>query len=96
MILVGRERLTAFVLKHADARKWIDNWLADAQGATWRCPQDIKNRYRSATFLADCVIVFNVKGNDYRLEVQVAFKTGKVVVKWAGPHAEYTKRCKER
>jgi len=92
MLLVGRDRLDEFTKAHADARAWIENWIANVEAARWRSPQDIKNSYSSASFLANRVVIFNVKGNRYRLETQVAFNTGVVVVRWAGTHAEYTKR----
>ena len=92
MRLVGRETLDEFTNAHADARAWIENWIADVKAARWRTPQEIKESYASASFLASRVVIFNVKGNRYRLEVQVAYNTGVVVVKWAGTHAEYTKR----
>lgn len=92
MVIVGREKLDEFCAVHADARPWIENWIADVQARDWEKPQDIKDSYASASFLSDNVIIFNVKGNHYRLGVQVAYKTGIVVVRWAGTHAEYTKR----
>jgi mRNA interferase HigB len=92
MRLIGREKLDEFTKAHADARAWIENWIADVEAALWRTPQDIKSSYASASFLADRIVIFNVKGKRYRLEVQVAYNTGVVVVKWAGPHAKYTKR----
>lgn len=92
MILAGREILDEFSLEHADARSWIDNWIADAEPTVWKTPQDIKSNYASASFLADNIVIFNVKGNRYRLEVRIAYNTGIVVVRWAGTHAEYTKR----
>ena len=92
MRIVGREKLDEFVGGHADARPWMENWIAEVEAARWRTPQDIKERHASASFLADNVVYFNVKGNRYRLEVLVAYNTGMVVVRWAGTHAEYTKR----
>jgi mRNA interferase HigB len=94
MLLAGREVLERFASVHADARAWIENWIVLVEMARWRSPQDIKARYASASFLADRVVVFNVKGNRYRLEVQVAYNTAVVVVKWAGTHAEYTRHMK--
>lgn len=96
MRLLGRERLQAFCDKHADARKWIENWLAEVEAGVWSTPKDIKERYNSASILADNTVIFNVKGNDYRLEVTVAYNTGVVVVNWVGTHAEYDKRNKQR
>jgi mRNA interferase HigB len=92
MLLVGRDRLDELTEAHADARAWIENWIADVEAASWRTPQDIKGSYASASFLANRIVIFNVKGNRYRLEVQVAYNTAVVVVKWAGTHAQYTKR----
>jgi mRNA interferase HigB len=48
----------------------------------------------AASFLPDNLVIFNVKGNHYRLEVQIAYRTGIVVVQWIGTHADYTKRMK--
>jgi mRNA interferase HigB len=92
MKVVGRGLLDAFCIKHADARSWIENWLAEAEGATWRTPQHVKDRYASASFLAGNTVIFNVKGNDYRLEVVIAYRTSVVTVSWVGTHAEYDAR----
>ena len=92
MRIVGRDKLDEFVGVHADARPWITNWIADTEAARWGTSADIKRSYASASFLAKNVVIFNVKGNRYRLEVQVAYNTGVIVIRWAGTHAEYTKR----
>lgn len=84
MRIIGRGKLDEFVGAHADARSWIENWLANAEAAQWKTSQDIKQSYASASFLADNVVIFNVKGNRYRLEVQIAYKTGIAVVQWIG------------
>ena len=94
MVLIGRPLLDAFIKKHIDTREWIDNWISDTLGAKWKVPQDVKKRYASASFLQDNIVIFNVKGNSYRLETQIAYQTGIVSVKWVGTHAEYTKRYK--
>jgi mRNA interferase HigB len=56
----------------------------------------MKNRYAAASFLAGNIVIFNIKGNDYRLEVTVAYRTGIVVVDWIGTHAEYDARNRRR
>jgi mRNA interferase HigB len=96
MRIAGRERLELFCGKHADARAWIERWLADVELAVWTKPQDIRNQYASASFLAQSVVIFNVKGNAYRLEVAVAYRTGVVSVRWAGTHREYDERNRKR
>lgn len=92
MRITGREKLDDFCRAHADARPWIEGWLANVQRARWTAPQDIKDGYQSASFLANNVVIFNVKGNRYRLEAVVAFNTKVVAARWIGTHAEYTKR----
>lgn len=64
-------------------------WVQEAEAAAWRSPRDIKDRYPAASILANNIVIFNLRGNQYRLEVQVAYHTGKVVVKRIGTHAEY-------
>jgi len=96
MTVVGRGVLDAFCLKHADARQWIGHWLAEVDAASWASPHDIRQRYGSASFLPGNAVVFNVRGNDYRLEVTVAYRTSVVVVNWAGTHAEYDRRNANR
>ena len=91
MRLVGREKLDAFAAKHSDARSWLENWIADVELSKWKTPQDIKDKYSTASFLAGNVAIFNVKGNRYRLEVLVAYATGVLVVQRIETHAEYSK-----
>jgi Uncharacterized protein conserved in bacteria len=96
MRIVGRGHLSRFCESHADARKWIEHWLAEAEEAVWTAPHDIKARFASASFLPGNTVIFNVKGNDYRLEVSVAYRSSVVVVNWIGTHAAYQRRNKSR
>lgn len=96
MRVLGRERLTAFCAKHADARPWIEAWLAEVEKAVWTGPTDIKARYASASVLNGKTMIFNVKGNNYRLEVDVVWRTHLVIVVWVGTHAEYDRRNASR
>jgi mRNA interferase HigB len=89
MKLVGRELLTDFMKEHADTRAALAAWVAEVEGATWTGPADIKARYPSASFLADNEVIFNIKGNNYRLKVQVLYAPQLVIVKRIGTHAEY-------
>lgn len=92
MVIVGREKLDEFCGAHADARLWVANWIANVEAVHWRTPHNVRDSYASVSFLSDSILIFNVKGNHYRLEVQVAYKTGIVVVRWIGTHADYTRR----
>ena len=92
MVITGRKKLTEFTQKYADARSWVENWLDYVEEASWKTPQDIKDRCATASFLDDQLVIFNVKGNHYRLEVQVAYHYQRVTVKWVGTHEEYSRR----
>ena len=92
MKLVGRELLQKFCDDNPDCRRWISAWIADVRGSKWRSPHDIKHRYASASFLATNVVIFNVRGNNYRLAVRVAYQTQIVIALWIGAHAEYNKK----
>jgi len=89
MRVVGREVLDELCQQHADVRAQATAWLTEAEEADWRTPQDIKARFPSASFLAGNRVVFNLKGNSYRLVVAVTYKTGIVLIERAGTHAEY-------
>jgi mRNA interferase HigB len=92
MRVIGLGVLSAFCDEHADCRKWISNWTRDVKQSAWATTHDVKSRYPAASFLAENVVIFNVRGNDYRLETQIAFGVGVVAIKWIGTHAEYDKR----
>ncbi len=89
MKLVGKPILDVYAKEHADIRGPIKAWIDEVEIAEWKTTVDIKERYRSASFLADNVVVFNIKGNRYRLVVKVSFKIGIVKVEMLGTHAEY-------
>jgi len=92
MKVLGRNKLEQFYKKHANSKNTLIAWYRDACDSQWKTPQDIKNRYRSADFLPDNRVIFNIKGNDYRLVVKVRYQNNIAVVLWVGTHAEYTKK----
>lgn len=92
MKVLGRDKLTKFSQRHANAKKTLDAWFSEAEEATWKTTHDIKNRYSSADFISDNKVIFNIKGNHYRLVVRVRYQNGIAVVEWVGTHAEYDKK----
>lgn len=80
-----------FASDHADARVPLETWLAEAREAMWDSPNDIKSRYISASFLSENRVVFNIRGNNYRLLVQISYKLKVVYILKIGTHAEYSK-----
>jgi mRNA interferase HigB len=92
MRVLGNDKIHKFVRKHANAAGALNAWMAEAKDAKWNTTIDIKNRYRSADFLADNRVIFNIKGNHYRLVVKVKYQNEIVVIEWVGTHAEYSKK----
>ena len=92
MKVLGRDKLVKFSKKHANAKAVLDAWFAEANNAEWQTSHDIKNRYSSADFLSGNRVIFNIKGNHYRLVVKVRYKNGIALVEWVGTHAEYDKK----
>ncbi len=92
MLIWGRRLLVKFWEKHTDVKSRLQTWFHWVERADFKKPQDIKNLFSTASFLGDNVVIFNIKGNKYRLEVKVYYKSGKVKVNWVGTHAEYNKR----
>ncbi len=89
MRIIGRDTLTAFWEKHPDARKPLQTWYNDVAHANWKTPVDIKAVYRNASFVANNRVVFNIRGNHYRLVVLVEYTYGVVHIQFVGTHKEY-------
>ena len=87
--VIAISTLRAFWARHPDAEQPLKAWYAEAANASWNQPADIKEQYRSASVLKNRRVVFNIKGNDYRLIVAVAYKLQIVYVKFVGTHKEY-------
>lgn len=91
MRIVGTGLLYDFIRQHADAKGPIQTWIALVRDATWQKPPDVRHMSGSASFLGDRKVIFNIKGNSYRLAVKVSYKKQIVSVVWIGTHTEYDK-----
>ena len=89
MRVIAVSTLRAFWERYPDAEQPLKAWYEEVTGATWSQPADIKAQYRSASVLKNRRVVFNIKVNDYRLIVSVAYKLQIVYVKFVGSHKEY-------
>jgi mRNA interferase HigB len=75
--------------RYPDSEKAIKAWIADAQRATWQSPNEILVTYVNASIIGNERVVFNIRGNNYRLVVAICYRTHVVLVKFIGTHAEY-------
>ena len=88
MRIISKASLIEFWSKHPASKSALQTWFEDASHAQWKSPKDIKLRYAKASFIADNRVVFNIKGNDYRLVVAVAYRFGALYIKFIGTHDE--------
>jgi len=91
MRIISRKALREFWESHADAQQPLQAWYHDVKKATWRSPDQIKKIYHTASVLSNNRVVFNIKGNKYRLVVVVQYKYGIVYIRFVGTHKEYDK-----
>jgi mRNA interferase HigB len=91
MRLVGKELLHEFEQRHTDIKAPLRAWIDEVEEADWRGPADIKARYPSASFLSENRVIFNIKGNKYRIETKVSYEINVVLARRIGTHAEYSK-----
>jgi mRNA interferase HigB len=89
--IVGREVIHEFALQHADVKTAANAWLCEAEEAEWKSPNDVKERYPHASILSDNRVIFNLKGNHYRVEVKISYRNQIALIKRAGTHAEYSR-----
>jgi mRNA interferase HigB len=81
--------LRAFWHQHPDAEQPLKAWFEEASKASWTQPSDIKAQYRSASILKNRRVLFNIKGNEYRLVVAIAYRLQIVYVKFVGTHQQH-------
>ncbi len=89
MHLITRQKLAQFWTKYPDAEGALKSWAKEVEHAQWKTPNDVKSRYRSADPVGDNRVVFNIKGNDYRLVVKIHYNTQVVYIRFIGTHEEY-------
>ena len=89
MRVIARRALKDFWVRHPDAEAPLRAWFRDVSYANWDGPADAKRRYPSASMLGDNRVVFNIKGNTYRLVIHMRYDLNRAYVRFVGTHAEY-------
>jgi mRNA interferase HigB len=89
--IVSRKTLVEFWKKHADSEQSLKTWYYTAMNSEWNNPGDIKSSYKTASILEDNRVVFNIKGNSYRLVVKFNYDRQWGFIRFVGTHAEYNK-----
>ena len=86
MNIISKRTLVQFYEKYPQAKTPLEVWYQDTKKAQWKTPSDIKKVYSSASFLEDNRVVFNIKGNYYRLIVLIDYLKKIVIVKFIDNH----------
>ncbi len=95
MIVIGSDMAESYFADHVGhkginvARSQYEAWLDIVTRAEWRNPGDVKASYPKASILKAGRVVFNIKGNDYRLVARVQYQAGILAIRFFGTHAEY-------
>ncbi len=95
--VIARGTLNQFVRNRVDGKlqamvkAHLDAWYAEAARATWKNSAELKQQYRSASIVSSERVVFNIKGNEYRLVVAVNYPHQVLLIIWLGTHKEYDK-----
>lgn len=91
MKVLSRKILDDYSRKHSDAKTHIDSWYYEVENEDWKTPHDVKQKFAKASIIGGKLIVFDIKGGNYRLVVKAAYNTQTLFVKWFGTHKEYEK-----
>ncbi len=91
MHIVSVKTLREFWERHADSEEALRAWFHEAKTASWKSFADIKKCHRSADCLPGNRVVFDIKGNHYRLFAHIHYNTGRLFIRFVGTHADYTK-----
>jgi len=91
MRIIARRTLRAYWEQHPETEQALQAWYHDATEATWTSPADVKRLYVTASILPNNRVVFNIRGNQYRLVVAIKYAYGIVYIRFVGNHQEYDK-----
>jgi mRNA interferase HigB len=93
MRIIKEKTLTEYCLqsKYKKAEESLKAWTHEVRHSIWNNTNELKLKYRNASIISSKRVVFNIKGNDYRLIVDIEYKLKIVFIVWLGTHEEYDK-----
>lgn len=83
--------LREFWQRYPDAEQPLRAWHANVKRADWKTPSDVKTAYRNASFVQNNRVIFNIKGNSYRLVAAINYQYRIVYIRFVGTHQVYDK-----
>jgi mRNA interferase HigB len=89
--VIAKKILRDFWAIHPDCEQQLKSWYKETVDAGWKTPADIKREYPGASILENNRVVFNIRGNNYRLIVKINYPYHMVWIRFVGTHAQYDK-----
>ena len=93
MRIIKEKTLTEYCKQsnYRKAEESLKAWIYEVRASSWKNSNELKEKYGNASIIGSKRVVFNIKGNDFRLIVDVEYKLKIVFVIWFGTHAAYDK-----
>lgn len=89
MRVIAKKILREFCQTHTDCEQQLKSWYQEATNAAWKNLNEIKSEYPTASIIGGNRVVFNIKGNAYRLIIKLNFDYQIIWIRFIGTHAEY-------
>ncbi len=91
MRIVSRKKIIEFYSEHANSRTALEEWFHKVSKCEWESFNQLRLHFGTADYVGNNRVVFNIKGNDYRLIAIVIYVSQKVYIRWIGKHSDYDK-----
>ncbi len=89
--IFSKRTIKEFCQNHSDSKDYLETWYETVKGANWQNPSDIKNFYSTVSILKNSRVVFNIKGNQYRLVAKINYERQWLFIRFIGTHKDYDK-----
>ena len=87
--IIAKSTLRDFWDKYSDSEQYLKTWYETAKNSNWTSPNEIKRTHANASILKDNRVVFNIKGNSYRLVVKFNYIKQWAFIRFVGTHSDY-------
>jgi len=91
MRIIAISTLRNYWTKHKSVEQSLKSWIQEAENSIWKNSAQLKAKYRNASIISSKRVVFNIKGNDYRLIVDIEYRLKIIFIVWVGTHSQYDK-----
>ena len=89
MHIISKKKIVEYYAIHADAQTALEDWYHKVKDAEWENFAQVRETFNSADYVGNKRIVFNIRGNDYRLVALVLFTIKRLYIRFVGTHQEY-------